>query len=216
MTGFNSKYKNSICILTVICFMCIPYLSAQKVHTRKLQDTRFTEHYQVLDGNHDILDGKYELYYKSHLIESGRYKNGERIGIWNYYNLNRLFEFQYDFTRDVLLKMAGQDIFIRRNFTPPLFLGSPLIPYIHILDSLGYPIETYNNNVEGKVVLTLIISNEGDIVESYISESLDPSTDRDVLNTVRNFPETWKWIPAKRDGVKVESNYNITVFFDLN
>ncbi|MCL2073433.1 MAG: energy transducer TonB [Marinilabiliaceae bacterium] len=211
------KYRHFICIFTVSCLILINFeVSAQKVYTRKLKDTRFTEHYQVLNNNHNVLDGKYELYYKKHLIEKGRYQNGERAGIWNFFNLNSLFEFQYDFTRDILIKQAGEDFFIRRNYTPPLFLGSPLIPYIYILDSLGYPIETYNNNVEGKVVLTLIISTEGKIIECFISESLDESTDKDVLNVVKTFPDDWKWIPAKKDGVKIESAYNITVFFDLD
>jgi hypothetical protein len=213
----NTKNKLRIVFYTAIClFLGISQLQGQKVLTRKLKDTRFTEHYQIMSNSQEVLDGKYELYYKSHLIEKGRYHNGERAGIWNFYNLNNLFEFQYDFSRDVLLKIAGQDIFTKRNFSPPLFLGSPLIPYIHILDSLGYPIETYNNKVEGKVVVTLIISTEGDIVESYISESLDSATDKEVLNSVKSFPESWKWLPARKDGKIVESAYVITVYFDLN
>ena len=213
----NKSFRFFIVLLMPFClFSGVTSTSAQKLHTRKLGDTRFTEHFQVSEGNSDVLDGKYELYYKSHLIERGRYKNGVRAGVWNFYNLNNLFEFQYDFTRDLLLNLSGSDIYARNNYTPPLFLGSPLIPYIYILDSLGYPLETFEKNVEGKVVLTLIISTEGEILESFISESLDEATDREVLNTVKNFPDTWRWIPAKRDGIKIESDYKITVYFDLD
>ena len=206
-----------VLFISIFCFsLNYTSIEAQKVHTRKLADSRFTEYYQVSAADNAILDGKYELYYKSHLIEKGRFKNGKRAGVWNFYNLDNFFEFQYDFSRDTLLMMTGVEYYKRRNYTPPIFLGSPLIPYIHILDALGYPVEAYEKNVEGKVVLTLIISTSGDIVDSFISVSLDESTDNAVLETVQGFPDTWKWLPAKKDGVKIESAYNITVFFDLN
>lgn len=212
-----SKNKQEICLLIAVCVILnITSISAQKPLTRKLADTRFTEHYRVLDNDTAILDGRYELYYKQHLIEKGQYKNGIKSGIWSFYNLNNLFEFQYDFTRDTLLKIAGSRYYADRNYTPPVFLGSPLIPYIHILKAIGYPSAAYDNNIEGKVVLTLIISETGNIVDSYISESLNDMMDKVVHNTVKGFPQTWKWLPAKLNGVKIESTYNITVLFDLN
>jgi hypothetical protein len=206
-----------IFFFVVIClFFNISTAIAQKIHTKKLLDARFTEHYRVLESDTAIRDGKYELYYKSHLIEKGQYKNGERSGIWFFYNLNNLFEFQYDFTRDSVLKNAASKLYEINNYQPPIFLGSPLIPYIHILKAIGYPSEAYNNNIEGRVILSLIISVNGEILDGFISESLNDLMDEVVISTVAGFPDTWKWLPAKKNGVKIESLYNITVYFDLH
>jgi len=212
-----TNYKQAIFLLVIILVITnITSATAQKPRTRKLADTRFTEHYRVLDTDTSILDGRYELYYKQHLIEKGQYKNGVKSGIWSFYNLNNFFEFQYDFTRDTLLRITGSAHYARKNYTPPIFLGSPLIPYIHILKAINYPSDAYDNNIQGKVVLTLIISSTGDIVDSFISESLNEMMDEVVHSTVKGFPKNWKWLPAKRNGEKIESTYKITVLFDLD
>ena len=216
MNLFFIKKIGLFCPVLILLFSITLSASGQKMHNRKLSDNRFTEHYRVSENDTSVLDGKYELYYKSHLIEKGQYKNGIRSGTWTFYNLNNFFEFQYDFTRDTLLRISGNKYYDRRKYIPPIFLGSPLIPYIHILKAIGYPSDTYQNKIQGKVILTLIISETGDIVNSFISESLDETTDAVVLNTVQGFPKSWKWLPARREGVKVESNYNITVIFDLD
>ena len=213
----NLKKILHISLLTVICLIISSFqVYAQKLQIRKWADNRFTEHYQVSESDTTLFEGKYELYYKSHLIEKGQYKNGERSGIWTFYNLDNFFEFQYDFPRDTLLNFAGSEFYNRKNYTPSIFLGSQLIPFIHILNAIGYPSEAYDKRIEGKVILTLIISTSGDIVESFISESLNELMDEIVLDTVKGFPKHWKWIPAKKNGEKIESNYNITVFFDLD
>jgi hypothetical protein len=191
-------------------------VSAQKLLTRKLADTRFKEYYRVSEKDSAVLEGKYELYYKTHLIEKGQYKNGERSGIWSFYNLNNFLEFQYDFTRDSLLRIGGSKYYDRKKYIPPIFLGSPVIPYIHILRIIGYPSESFENKIKGKVILTLVISERGDIVKSFISESLDDQTDAIVLGTVKSFPSTWKWLPAKKEGKIVTGEYNISVIFDLD
>jgi len=214
----KTKNKKQVIYLFMIGLLILNVTSAiaQKPLTRKLTDTRFTEHYRVSETDTAVLDGRYELYYKHHLIEKGQYKNGKKSGIWTFYNLNNFFEFQYDFTRDTLLRITGSAYYARKNYTPPIFLGSPLIPYIHILKAINYPSDAYDNNIQGTVVLTLIISSTGDIVDSYISASLNERMDEVVHSTVKGFPKNWKWLPAKRNGEKIESTYNITVIFDLD
>ncbi|MDR2929103.1 MAG: energy transducer TonB [Cytophagaceae bacterium] len=212
----NRTLKIFIYSIVLVMFLSVvQLLPAQKQRMRRSADKLFTEHYQVKDEDTSVWDGKYELYYKSNLIERGRYKEGKRSGSWMFFNLGSLFEFQYDFTRDTLLRRAGSEYHEMRNFFPPLFLGSPLIPYIFISSRVGYPVEAIDNKVEGKIILTLVISTEGKIVDSYISKSLNEMMDEIVLKTAEDFPDDWEWIPAKKDGVKVESPYNITIHFDL-
>lgn len=208
--------KKKECVVYIIVFILVNLfvnnIQGQKV--RDSYDKRFKEYYNVLPSDSTIFDGEYKLFYKSTLIEKGAYKNGKRSGIWFFYNLGGSFEFEYDFDNDSLLNIAGLEFYKRRNQLPSLYLGSPLVPYVFISSKVGYPKEAYDKGIVGKVVLTLKISEEGEIVDRYISESLNEIMDSAVLKAAWNFPESWEWIPAKYDGVKVKSLYNITVFFD--
>lgn len=189
-------------------------VAGQKV--RNSMDQRFTEHYHVLSGDTSIMNGEYKLYYKTTLIEKGGYNKGKRCGIWTFFNLGGNFEFQYDFDRDSLLNIAGSDYYKLRNERPCLFLGSPLVPYVYISSMVGYPLDAIEKGIKGKVVLTLRISETGEILDRFISHGLNDMMDSTVLKAARNFPENWEWIPAKRMGENIESLYNITVFFDLD
>ena len=203
-------------ILLIFNIVTTLTISAQELKMRKSMNNLFTEHYRVSDSDTSVLNGKYELYYKSNLIEKGRYDNGKKAGIWTFYNLGDLFEFQYDFNKDSVIRMAGSEYYAVRNYIPPIFLGSPLVPHLFISSSIGYPLEAINSGIEGKVVLTLLISTDGYIIDSYISEGLNNMMDKNVLKTVDYFPKEWKWLPAKRNGDIIESTYNITVHFDLD
>lgn len=193
--------------------MLITEASGQKV--RLSMDQRFIEHYSVLAADTTKMHGQYLLYYKNVLIEKGSYRSGKRCGKWTFYNLSGNFEFQYDFDSDLLLRSAASDYYKLRNERPSLYLGSPLVPYVHISSMVGYPLKAIENGINGKVVLTLRISENGKILDRYISHSLNELMDSAVLNAAINFPKTWEWIPAKKMGVNVESDYNITVFFEL-
>ena len=203
-------------LLLIFIIVLSPAISAQKLKMRKSMNNLFTEVYQVSNADTSVWNGSYEMYYKTHLIEKGSYSDGEKADIWTFYNLGNLFELQYDFTKDSVLRMAGSDYHAVRNYIPPLFLGSPLVPYLFISSSISYPLEAINSGITGKVVLTLVISDDGEIIDSYISESLNKMMDKVVLDTVENIPDNWEWLPAKRNGAKVESAYNITIYFDLD
>ena len=202
-------------ILLISAIVFTSTISAQKPKVRKSMNNLFTEHYYVSETDTSVWDGKYELYYKSHLIEKGRYSDGEKAGIWTFYNLSDFFELQYDFTKDSVLRIGGSEYHAIRNYIPPLFLGSPLVPYLYISSNVTYPLEAINKGIEGKVVLSLVISDEGEIIGNYISESLNKMMDNVVLKAIEKLPDNWKWLPAKRNGIRVESFYNITIHFDL-
>lgn len=209
----NKMRRYAGLVIALIMLAHIP-LTGQKV--RKSMDQRFTEYYNVLAADTNKMDGSYQMFYKETLVENGTYSQGYRTGIWTFYNLGGSFEFQYDFDKDSLIRLAGSGIYHRRNERPSLFLGSPLVPYVFISSMVGYPLEAIEKGVKGKVVLTLRISDEGEIMEKFISQGLNPMMDTAVLNAAHKFPETWEWIPAKRGDQKVESFYNITVFFELD
>ena len=216
LIGNRSVPFRKRCLWGALVLIMLPLLPLKGQKVRNSMDCRFTEYYNVLATDTSKMDGAYQMFYKETLVEKGTYSLGRRTGIWTFYNLGGSFEFQYDFDTDSLMRLAGSDIYHRRNERPSLFLGSPLVPYVFISSMVGYPLEAIEKGVKGKVVLTLRISEEGKILERFISQGLNSMMDTAVLNAAWKFPETWEWIPAKRGNQKVESLYNITVFFDLD
>jgi len=73
----------------LIIMACGNFLYAQRVavHTYYDEsDTKLKESFMVLEGNRNILDGKYMSYYQNGNIKSeGFYQNNDPIGYWNYY-----------------------------------------------------------------------------------------------------------------------------------
>ncbi len=216
----TSAYKINLLLkhlffFTMIAYSQVIYLAyGQKSNT--FMDGRFNENYEVLKSDTAIKNGSYKLFYKNTLVEEGKYRNGIRSGIWTFFNLGGNFEFQYDFDKDSLLKLAGEDYYQLRSEMPCLYKGTPLIPYVYLSKLVGYPPEAYEKGIEGRVVLTLRISEKGEILDRYISKGLNIILDSAVLDAATRLPEKWEWIPAKKNGEKVESLYNITIIFDID
>lgn len=67
------------------------------------------------------------------------------------------------------------------------------------------------NRVEGDVVLTLILKEDGVQTYIFVSRSLDPDLDKSAIEAVRK----WQFSPATKDGQAVASIVNVDVHFGL-
>jgi protein TonB len=64
-----------------------------------------------------------------------------------------------------------------------------------------YPADARRERKEGRVVVGMVVSAEGDVVRAYVvTSSGTASLDAAALAAVRR----WKFIPARRDGIAVE------------
>jgi len=63
----------------------------------------FDEHYCVQKSHKKVKQGAYQLYYFSKLIALGRYEQGRRSGVWDFYR-NGKVEQVYDYTNNKVLK----------------------------------------------------------------------------------------------------------------
>jgi hypothetical protein len=151
------------------------------------------------------------LFYKEKIIERGQYSNGQRTGLWRFFNLEGIFDYEYDYNTRQITQMSGDwDVNIE---TPCLFLGSPFIPY-HFLRNIEYPQEAYDLKLKGKVVLNLKINKEGKMWSYYLSEKNHPLLDAQVMKVMATMPQSWQWLPATRFKEPIDSEYVITIFFD--
>lgn len=178
-------------------------------------DRLFTSRYTVLASDTSVRDGRYELTYRGMKIEEGQYRNGEKVGEWRYWNLQRKVELRYDYTRrqpTYVLPHMGHK-YDQRNY-PCIFLGSPLIPFYFITQRIYYP-KSEAGSKGGEVVVRLKIDERGRMKGAMIKKSTSKAFADVVTRAVSGIPQDrWRWVPARRDGRNVAGDYDITILFE--
>ena len=175
----------------------------------------YTEKYTVLRADTSCRHGKYTLTYKNKPIEKGQYTNGKKTGIWIYYNLNEQVELKYDYDEQrptFITKHIGKRY--TDNTYPCLFLGSPLVPHHFILRNIDFPLEEAENYKENSVVLTLEIDTLGRMTSYQLTQESNKAFNDMVLQAAAKIPGNWEWVPARQNGRKVNSEYNISIIFE--
>jgi len=175
-----------------------------------LLQSKFMESY---DG---LRNGPYQLFYKDNLVEKGQYKNGEKVGKWQFYSFNKILDYEYDFDSRVITRIGGECITETTRFnTPCFFEGSQLVPYLFMVQNVFYPKEAIKKEITGRVVLTLQINKEGKVYGFYISEKLHSDLDHAVMKAAHKIPKDWHFFPATNEGQVLFSEYKIPVEFDI-
>ncbi len=211
ISDINYRY-----IFSFFAFLVMSIYTPAQTKKITRDNNNFTYEYHVLSSDTSIRNGSYKLYYKKKIIENGSYLNNEKTGLWQYFSLDGIFEYEYDFDRSEVTKISGDKKDDLRVRTPCLYLGSPIIPYLFIVNNIYYPEKARKQRVGGKVILALKISKEGELWTIYLYQKLDPVLDSEVMRVARNFPDEWKWLPATRNGVNVDGEYLITIEFELD
>lgn len=78
--------------------------------------------------------------------------------------------------------------------------------------NLKYPKEAIQNKVQGKVLIKLIIEEDGSISETSIVKSLGYGCDQEVTRVVKAMP---KWTPGKKDNQLVRTAFELPIMFAL-
>ena len=209
LTGPNYKY-----IFSLISFLLLTFYSYPQSNKVIKRNGNFITEYYVLSRDTSKKEGSYRLFYKHKIIENGNYINNKKAGKWQFFSLDGILEYEYDFDSGKVVKLAGRNREDLENATPCLFLGSPLIPYLYIVNNIHYPEKAQVQNIGGKVVLALKVGKNGELWSMYLYKKLDPILDSEVMRVARSFPDQWKWLPATQKGVNVDGEYLITIEFE--
>ncbi len=167
----------------------------------------------VLAKDTTVKNGLFLNYYKNKLIEKGSYKQNERVGFWQYFNLDGIFEYEYDYSTNRIIRLSGERD--TKLATPCLFKGSPLIPHFFIAQQLFYPQKSVKDSLSGEVVLALKINKEGEVWGMYLVDKLSPDIDAAVMKVAQDFPANWQWLPATQLGKPIDGEFLITISFEL-
>lgn len=78
----------------------------------------------------------------------------------------------------------------------------------YIRERAIYPDLLEDNNIEGRVIVGIVISHNGEVVKPTILRGIIPEIDSIALQIVRQMP---RWKPGKLKGIPVNVNYSIPV-----
>ncbi|MBS2097670.1 energy transducer TonB [Carboxylicivirga linearis] len=171
---------------------------------------------KFIESEDGLRNGSYQLFYKDNLVEKGQYKNGEKVGKWQFYSFNKILDYEYDFDSKVITRIGGERITETSRFnTPCFFEGSQMVPYLFMVQNVFYPKKAIAEELTGRVVLTLQINEDGEIYGFYISEKLHSDLDQAVIKAARRIPKDWHFFPATHEGRALLSEYKIPIEFDL-
>ena len=82
----------------------------------------------------------------------------------------------------------------------------------HLSKNIRYPAEAHTNNIQGRVVVSVIINTEGKVTNAQIVQGVAPSLDAEALRIATTMPD---WTPGTKDGKPVNVKYTFPVVFRL-
>jgi TonB family protein len=211
----NGRFRTQLSIV-FLGFIVTFSSQGQSLQQKRSRDGHFFKVYDVLASDTAIKHGQYQLFYKDKLIENGSHKEGRPCSKWQFFSLDGVFEFEFDFDENRLVKLSGERGTQMTYQTPCLFLGSPIIPYIYIVDRMRYPDKAKELDIQGRVVLALKINKQGELWSMYLYEKLHPLLDSEVMRVARTIPDHWKWLPATQNGIAINGEYHIAIEFEMD
>lgn len=157
------------------------------------------------------------------LLSDERFKNGNQVGVWKYYDKKGTLERSIDFTTNIfhLDKKSSSEnyvtfkksevISLNEEMEPPKLLNYESI-FHAVYGSLMYPAYARINGIQGKVILHCKISKTGEFEILGILKSSHPILEKPAWIAMLDCAE---WQPAKINGLPVDSFTHFTVNFKL-
>ncbi|MCD7933169.1 MAG: energy transducer TonB [Tannerellaceae bacterium] len=78
--------------------------------------------------------------------------------------------------------------------------------------SVKYPVIAQENGIQGRVVCTFTVNQDGSVVDAEVVRGIDPSLDKEALRVIGAMP---KWKPGKQRGKPVRVRYTLPIVFRL-
>ena len=94
----------------------------------------------------------------------------------------------------------------------PEFVGGMAECMKYLAANVKYPTEAIEKGIQGRVIVQMVVTKEGDIADTKIARGIDPLLDAEALRVVSSMP---KWKPGKQKGEAVNVMYTLPVMFRL-
>jgi len=95
----------------------------------------------------------------------------------------------------------------------PEFPGGILSLQKFIANAIKYPVIAQENGIQGKVFVSFVIDEFGNVTRTNIVRSVDASLDNEALRVIRSLP---KWKPGMQGGKALKVRYYVPINFELH
>jgi TonB family protein len=205
-------------------------MSYYKVLTKDIQDTnrvavrKYDKSGQILEESFyssyskHKREGKQKTWFKSGAFKSEEnYEKGKMSGFvltyWENGQTKRKDYFKKGrFKKGECFDQNGNLILHFDYEVMPEFPGGMSEFYTYLRDNMGYPIDSYNKKIGGKVYVKFIVRKDGSITNARIVKGINQELDWEALRIIKYMPY---WIPGKRDGELVDVNFRIPISFNI-
>jgi len=219
--------KKIITILTIIVPILLFGQGTKEIIVKFPNSKQIRERFSVLNSNENIKNGEYTKYYKlskknigkEFIHTKGHYKNGEKDGIWEYFD-NPFHGSQGNFLTKEIYKNgfktgiwenhiydSGDHIILKYDYDN----NTELEP--DILISLKYPPLAHELGIEGDVIVKYRIKTDCVIDDIEIVKSLSPECDNEVIRQFTRLSEFQKKYGVKKKCEEKETT--ATIHFNL-
>ncbi|MBS2213156.1 energy transducer TonB [Carboxylicivirga mesophila] len=94
----------------------------------------------------------------------------------------------------------------------PEFPGGQAALLKYIATSIKYPVICVETGITGKVFISFVVNEKGEVVEAKVARSPDANLSAEALRVVNNMPQ---WTPGRQRDKAVRVAYTIPVNFVL-
>ena len=96
--------------------------------------------------------------------------------------------------------------------TMPEFPGGNAALLSFLSKNVKYPSIAQENGIKGKVFVTFVVDENGDIYNVALARGVDASLDREAIRVVKSMP---RWKPGKQGNKAVKVRYTVPINFIL-
>ena len=82
----------------------------------------------------------------------------------------------------------------------------------YLARNIKYPFDAQQSKTQGRVVIQMIVNNDGHFINPKVIQSVSPSLDAEAIRVVMGMP---RWEPGKNDGQTVAVQYTLPITFKL-
>jgi TonB family protein len=95
----------------------------------------------------------------------------------------------------------------------PEFPGGMQGLLTYIGKNLQYPANARENNVQGRVMVSFVVNEDGHLSDFKVEKSANDELDNEAIRMAKSMPN---WKPGSHEGKPVKVRYTIPINFRLN
>ena len=159
------------------------------------------------------------------MAAKGQYEANQKVGVWEYYTWQGIIDQQYNWTtREVISTKPISSIknyWVEENGTfeakepdeLPVFIGGESAFQWRRSSSIRYPAEALRNRIGGDVLISVVITTQGQMVDAKVAQGLGYGLETEALRVIKAIEG--EWIPGKVKGKPVNTRLLIPVRFGI-